>query len=233
MAGFRMHVGTAALVGVGYGLAAVKPLGFAPEGAVLAGGLTAVGGMLPDLDSDTGRPLREIFGLAAAVVPLLLMTRLMDMHLTHEAILLVLIGLYLLIRYGVSEMLARMTVHRGMFHSVPAMLIAGLVVYMEYGSADRTLRGLLACGVMLGFFSHLLLDEIYSVDFNGFRVKLKSSAGSAVKLFSPSVWGTTVCYAILGILISAAWLDWKQGGEEAWKTYWAKVDWKNGWTAKR
>src|SRR5437773_3024344 len=116
MAGFRMHVGTAALVGVGYGLAAVKPLGFAPEAAVLAGGLTAVGGMLPDLDSDTGRPLREIFGLAAAVVPLLLMTRLMDMHLTHEAILLVLIGLYVFLRYGVSELLARMTVHRGVFH---------------------------------------------------------------------------------------------------------------------
>ena len=59
MAGFRMHVGTAATIGVGYGLAAVKPLGFAPDAAILAGGLTAVGGMLPDLDSDTGRPIRK------------------------------------------------------------------------------------------------------------------------------------------------------------------------------
>ena len=57
------------------------------------------------------------------------------------------------------------------------------------------------------------------------------SAGSAVKFFSPSVWGTTACYAILGILLSAAWLDWKQGGEQAWKSYWTKVDWKNVWTA--
>ena len=149
------------------------------------------------------------------MVPLLLIHRLMDMHLSHESILLVLLGLYFFIRYGVSRMLARITVHRGMFHSVPAMLIAGLVVYIAYGSPDRTLRGLLAGGVMLGFLSHLVLDEIYSVDFNGLRVKLKSSAGSAVKFFSPSVWGTIACYAILGILLSAAWLDWKQGGEEA------------------
>jgi hypothetical protein len=33
--------------------------------------------------------------------------------------------------------------------------------------------------------------------------------------------------------LSAAWLDWKQGGETAWKNYWAKVDWKNSWLAKR
>lgn len=233
MAGFRMHVSTAALCGVGYGLAAVKPFGFNPDAAILAGSLTAVGGMLPDLDSDTGRPIKEIFGTAAAIVPLLLMPRLMGMHLTHESILLVLIGCYLFIRYGVSEMLARISVHRGMFHSIPAMLIAGLVVYLEYGSSDRTVRGLLAGGVMLGFLSHLVLDEIYSVDINGLRVKLKSSAGSAMKLFSPSVWGTVACYAMLGLLASAAWLDWKQGGEEAWKSYWARVDWKNNWIAKR
>ena len=39
---------------------------------------------------------------------------------------------------------------------------------------------------MVGFLSHLVLDEIYSVDFRGARIKLKSSAGSAVKFMSSS-----------------------------------------------
>jgi hypothetical protein len=232
MAGFRMHIATAATFGVGYGLVAVKPLGFAPDAAVLAGALTTVGGMLPDLDSDTGRPIREIFGVAAAVVPILLLPRLTGMNYTHETILLVLIGLYIAIRHGLSYALQRVTVHRGMFHSVPAMLIAGLVVYMEYGSADRTIRGLLAGGVMLGFLSHLVLDEIYSVDFNGVQIKLKSSAGSAVKLFSSSVSATVVCYALLGLMASAAWLDWKQGGAKVWHDYIAKVQTNIGGSPK-
>lgn len=226
MAGFRMHVSTAAACGVGYGLFAMRPLGFPPDAAILAGTLTAFGGMLPDLDSDTGKPIRFVFGLAAAILPMLLIPRLHDMHLSHEAMLLTLIILYMVIRYGLSRLLSRISVHRGMFHSIPAMFIAGLFVYMEYGSTDRTLRGLLAGGIMLGFLSHLILDEIYSVDVHGLRVRLKSSAGSAFKFFSPSLKATVTCYAILGILANIAWLDWKNGGEEAWKDYWAKVDWK-------
>ena len=63
---------------------------------------------------------------------------------------------------------------------------------------------------MLGFLSHLLLDEIYSVDFNGIRIKLKASAGSAFKFFSPSVWGTAACYALLGALGFLAYKDSEQ-----------------------
>ena len=71
-----------------------------------------------------------------------------------------------------------------MYHSIPAMLIAGLVVYLAYHSPDRDLRFLMAGGVMIGFASHLILDEIYSVDFRGAKIVLKSSAGSAVKFSS-------------------------------------------------
>lgn len=212
MAGFRTHITVAAGLGAGYGAAAVDPLGFGPEPAVLAAGLTAVGGMLPDLDSDSGRPIKELFGLAAAVVPLLLLPRLQQMDLSHEGMLAFLVGCYVFVRYGLAWALKQVTVHRGMFHSIPAMLIAGLVVYLEYGSPNRGVRMLLAGGVMLGFLSHLVLDEIYSVDFNGVRLKLKSSAGSALKFFSPSFIGTTVCYTILGALLILAYTDYKQMG---------------------
>src|SRR5438132_1108943 len=62
-----------------------------------------------------------------------------------------------------------------------------------------------AGGVMIGFLSHLVLDELYSVDFMGARIKLNKFAGSAVKFWSPSWPATAVCYALLGALGMLAW----------------------------
>jgi membrane-bound metal-dependent hydrolase YbcI (DUF457 family) len=207
VAGFRTHITVSTLTGVAYGAVAVNPLGFPAETAFLAAGVTAVGGMLPDLDSDSGVPVRELSGLAAAVIPILLVPRLLAAGMTQEGVLAALALLYLLIRYGAGWLFRRVTVHRGMFHSIPAMLIFGLLIYLEY-HGDRNVRLLLAGGVMLGFLSHLILDEIYSVDFNGVRLKLKSSAGSALKLVSPSWVATAVCYGILGGFGFVAYLDW-------------------------
>jgi membrane-bound metal-dependent hydrolase YbcI (DUF457 family) len=209
MAGFRMHITVSTLCGLGYGAAAVKPLGFAPETAFLAAGITAVGGMLPDLDSDSGVPVRELSGLAAAVIPLLLVPRLDATGMSTDGILATLGFLYLLIRYGLGFVLRRCSVHRGMFHSIPAMLIFGLLVYLEYHGGMRT-RLLLAGGVMLGFLSHLVLDEIYAVDFNGVRLRLNQFAGSALKFASPSWVATCVCYGLLVGLGFLAYLDYME-----------------------
>src|SRR5262245_1415668 len=208
MAGFRMHITVSGALGVVYGGVAVQPLGFSTEAGILAAGLTTVGGMLPDLDSDSGVPIREMFGLAAAVVPLMLVPRLMHMDVSREGILATLLFGYVIIRYGVADVFRRLSVHRGMYHSLPAMVIAGLCVYLAYHSPDRSIRLMLAGGVMLGFLSHLVLDEVYSVDWRGVRPKLKSSAGSAVKFMSPSVIATAVCYALLGGLGYLAYQDY-------------------------
>lgn len=212
MAGFRTHITVSTGLGVVYGGVAVQPMGFTTETAVLSAGLTAVGGMLPDLDSDSGVPVREMFGLAAAVVPLMCVPRLTQMGVSLEGRLAFVLFAYLVIRYGVSRVFKYVTVHRGMYHSIPAMLIAGLVVYLAYHKPDHPpTRVLLAVGVMVGFLSHLVLDEIYSVNFNGVRFKLKASAGSAVKLFSPSFAGTAACYLMLGALCYLAYLDFHAG----------------------
>ncbi len=208
MAGFRTHITVSGICGVGFGAAAVNPLHFPTETAVLAAAVTTAGGMLPDLDSGPGRPVRELSALAAAVVPLLAAPRLAAMGLTHEGTVVTLLTLYVSVRYGLSWLVKRLSVHRGMFHSIPAMLISGLIVYLDYGSPDRPTRVLLAVGVMIGFLSHLVLDEIYSVDLSGFRPKLKSSAGSALKFFSSSVYATMSCYALLGALGYMAYLDY-------------------------
>ena len=207
MAGFRTHITVSTGCGLAFGAAASNPLGFEPATAVLAAGVTAVGGMLPDLDSDSGVPVRAASGLIAALSPILLLPRFHAAGFSYDGTLAGMAAFYLFVRYPLAGVFKRVTVHRGMWHSIPAMLIAGLVVYLEYGGAIRT-KLLLAGGVMVGFFSHLVLDEMYSVDFDGVRVKLKSSAGTAVKLASQSVWATCVCYGLLGGLGYVAYQDW-------------------------
>src|SRR5205085_2109900 len=124
-------------------------------------------------------------------------TRVRAAGYSPEQTIVLLAGIYLLIRYGVSEVFKRATVHRGMFHSVPAMLITGLLVFLSYDTPYRMLRYYLAVGVMLGFLSHLVLDELYSVDFMGLRVRISKSAGSALKFYSPSWAATLACYVFL------------------------------------
>ncbi len=220
MADFRTHITVSGVVGVAVGAAAVEPLGFPVETAVLAAALTAVGGMLPDLDSDSGVPVRELFALAAVMAPLVMIPRLIQMGLTREGVLACLLIGYVVIRYWLRAVFKRLTVHRGMYHSLPAMLISGLVVYLGYHSDHRPTRLLFALGVMAGFLSHLVLDELYSVDLSGLRLRLNKFAGSAVKMFSPSMPGTATCYAVLGALLYLTYLDFTRAQAPAHVTDW-------------
>jgi hypothetical protein len=92
-----------------------------------------------------------------------------------------------------------------MFHSIPAMGIAGLLVFLAYDSPSLWLRGYLAVGVMVGFLSHLVLDELCSVNFMGARVS--KSAGTALKLYSSSWSATLACYMFLSGLAFVAWVS--------------------------
>ena len=75
MAAFRQHVTFSTVLGLGYA-AALKGLGWDAGQAMLAGGLCGLAGMLPDLDSDSGKPIKELFGLLATVASLFVFHRL-------------------------------------------------------------------------------------------------------------------------------------------------------------
>jgi hypothetical protein len=173
----------------------------------LGTGLTALGGLLPDLDSDSSVPVREVFGLAAAAAPFLLMQRVTNLGFSTEQTLVILGGVYLIIRYGLRTLLAKITVHRGMFHSIPAMLIAGLLVFLLYHSPSALIRLYLAGGVMLGFLSHLVLDAIYDVDLMGSKLRPTNHTGGPLKFFSPSWLASLTTYGVLGSLVYAVYLQ--------------------------
>lgn len=207
MASYKGHLTVSTALGIAYGVAGYGYLNLDWGSACLGAGLTALGGLLPDLDSDSGVPARELFSLAATVTPFLMLGRLSHQGLTTDQMLVVMAVSYLLVRYVVRFLFQRLTVHRGMFHSVPGMLIAGLGVFLLHHGPDQRTRLFLAGGTILGFLSHLVLDEIYSVNFMGFHFKMNKYAGSALKLFSPSWTATLSTYVLLAGLGIVAWGD--------------------------
>lgn len=207
MAAYREHITVSGICGVGYGVTAWFAFGFTPVEAALAGTLTWIGGMLPDLDSDSGRPIRELFSLLAAIVPCVMLRRLMRWGGSPENTMFLAVCVYVGVRYIASAVLAKVSVHRGMFHSIPAMLIAAEMVFLGYESDRQIVRLLMAGGVALGFMSHLVLDEVYAVQWTGVRLKLNKAAGSAVKLFGTDLPANAVAYSLLFVLSYASLVE--------------------------
>ncbi len=203
MASFKEHVGFSGLLGVGYGLGATFLLGFTPIQGALAGYLAGVGGMLPDLDSPTGKPGQEIFSLTAAVAPLILIGNVLKwtkLPTDTETVMLTMLLMYFAIRYGGSWFTSKLSVHRGMFHSIPANLIAAEVTYLFYPTDNVVVKALMAGAIAVGFFSHLLLDEIYAVRWSGAIPSLKKSFGTAIKFWGREFGPSAFTYMLLLIL---------------------------------
>ena len=200
MANFKTHITTSTICGIAYGAYGYLAGGFSAANCIVAAGLGSVAGMLPDLDSDNGVPVRETFCLASAVIPVLMLDRFMLMGMTHEEMVIAAGAIYFLVRFGVAWIFKRYTVHRGMWHSVPACAICGLLAYMIC-SCDERVRIFKAFAVVVGFMSHLILDEIYSVDLRNRRIK--KSFGTAVKFFGNKWWPNVSAYGKLALLVLA------------------------------
>lgn len=206
MADFKTHITTSTLCGIGLGATAYLGFNYPLDQSLLAAGLCAVSGMLPDLDSDNGVPVRETFAFAAAIVPMLMIDRFQHMGLSVEKMVLAGIGIYLGIRFGVSRIFKRFTIHRGMWHSIPAALLAGSMAFFICSSEDVRLRLFKAFAVFVGFCSHLVLDEIYSIDLSGRSIRIKRSLGTAMKFWSGNSLANFTVYSLLiGVVLIVAY----------------------------
>ena len=199
MAMFPTHIKFSTLAGIGGGIAAYVGFGVPPTTSAVGAGLCCIGGILPDIDSGPGIPLREITTFLASVVPTMLITRLLSYNFTQETLILAGAVIYVAIRFGLAHFLRHYTVHRGMFHSFPSMAIFGELTYLLFYGESMFVRLFMVAAVCLGFFIHLLLDEIYSVEWDG-RPHLKRSFGTAMKFIGPEWWPNVACYVKLGVL---------------------------------
>ena len=197
MAAYREHITVSGILGVAYAAAAVFLFGYSVIQATIVAVITWVAGMLPDLDSESGRPIRELSGLIAAFAPLLLLQHAQDAGVRGDRAMLFAILAYAAVKYGGAFLLGKLTVHRGMFHSIPALLIASEFMFLTYYSDEIRVRLLMAVGVGIGFLSHLVLDEMYSVQWDGMKVRLAKSSGSAMKFFGPEALPNGVTMGLL------------------------------------
>lgn len=207
MAGFKTHLTTSTLIGIGYASVGHVAYQVPLPTAVLAGGLCSLAGILPDVDSDTGRSQREITGFVAAVVPMLLIERFIQLGLTHETIVLAAALTYIVIRFGLTRFLQRFTVHRGMWHSLPAAAIAGLITALLCSCPDSTRRMFKVGGVVTGYVWHLLLDEFYAMHWENGRFRFKKSFGTAFKMFGKNPWANLSTYGKLMAAVILVMVD--------------------------
>lgn len=182
MANFTTHVAVAAASSGAASTTALKAGLIAVPEALILTLLGIIGGVLPDIDLKYSHPSKIIFSFLGLLGGLLTVFSVTGQWSVVE--LWVLGGVvFFCVRYPLWYMFHRLTTHRGAIHSVVAGVFAGcasvVLSYHVLGHAAH-LAWLVGIFVFWGFMIHLVLDEVYSVDFMNQRVK--RSFGSALKL---------------------------------------------------
>ena len=141
--------------------------------------LGIVGGMLPDVDAVNSKPVRLLFNVLALLSATAVLSILKNYVVSYQLVALA-VGIYWFTRYLVLASIKRFTVHRGIFHSVLALLFFALLMVcisdyaFKQSASYAWLNGFF---LGFGFLVHLLLDEMYSVDLSNRR--MKKSFGTA------------------------------------------------------
>ena len=133
---------------------------------------------------------------------------------------LVWIGSFLAVRVLLCESFARLTVHRGIWHSLLAAVFAALAAvnllhWLLGQAAEAAWVGGLMVGI--GYLAHLALDEAFGVDLLGVRVR--RSFGTALKPWSYKDPASSLAMAAAVGL--AAWLAPARAiGAPVWRRDW-------------
>ncbi|MGY6275335.1 metal-dependent hydrolase [Methylomonas sp. MgM2] len=183
MANFKTHVSVTLLASSTANVVVVNGGLFYAEQSASYVVLGLIGGLLPDIDSDHSRQVRHLFtGLGLCCAGVIWQT--LEDNLSQRLIIPVALLAFGVVRYLLMYLFQRMTVHRGVFHSVLAgIFFALLLVCIRYYSLATSNLDAWLGGVFLlfGFIVHLCLDELFSVDLaNG---RMKKSFGTALKVY--------------------------------------------------
>jgi hypothetical protein len=201
MANFRTHLTGGALVSAG---AAFASYGQGLSDAAQTQALFAVGtaaSLLPDIDADDSMPLRAVFDITGIVVGFLVAFAFAGRFGVLELVG-IWAGTWLIVRWPLRMAFARFTRHRGIWHSLLMALVvalaAGIAADLRLGVAPA-MAWLVAGFVLLGYVTHLILDEAASVDLLGRQVN--RSFGTALKPASLRSWPGSLALIGLAVLL--------------------------------
>jgi hypothetical protein len=201
MANFNTHLSIATAASLGAAVVAVNVHLIATADMAWLIFLGILGGLLPDIDASNSRPVKLLFTVLALMGGAGALQIFKD-HYQPYPLSVIVASTYLLIRYVVFTLFNRLTVHRGVFHSVLAAVFFALLMtcisyhFLHWRILQAWLNGLF---IALGFIVHLLLDEIFSVDLSNAR--MKASFGTALKLFSHSNMTASALMTLLSLML--------------------------------
>jgi membrane-bound metal-dependent hydrolase YbcI (DUF457 family) len=181
MANFTTHIGVGTLVSGALATLTLAADVVAPENLIAVAAAGVLGSVLPDIDLKDSRPSRALFSGLAAFLSFAALFSFAG-KLTIAELWLLALAVFLGVRYGAHFVFHRMSYHRGIYHSLLAAVFFACLTAAVYKWVLGRHEGVawLAAGFMLvGYLTHLTLDEIYSVDVMDTRIK--ASFGTALK----------------------------------------------------
>lgn len=194
MADFKAHTSVGTLWGLLLGTVSVISDFCSLIGGIVIFFLAATSSAAPDIDSDTGRPRELVLSFLGIAIPIVLLFNISDSTSSENILAATLISFFL-VRYILGYLLAKFTVHRGLWHSIPAAVLCSEITYLLFFDLPEKVRLLYALSVLGGFISHLLLDEMYSVKV--LALDTKRSFGTALKFTGPSKLQTFLLYFLI------------------------------------
>lgn len=203
MANFTTHIAVGTVVSGGLATLTLAADVMAPEDLVAITLAGVLGSVLPDIDLKDSRPSRALFSGLAIFLSFCALFTVADRYSIAEMWLLWL-GTFVLVRFGAEAAFHRFSAHRGIWHSILAGLLfcfLTAIVFEQALGKPEGIAWLAGCFLLAGYLTHLVLDEIYSVDVMDTRVK--ASFGSALKLYDPRSLGDSVIVAAAAVALFA------------------------------
>lgn len=183
MANFTTHIGAGTIVAGALATLTLAADVVAPENLVAVTLAGVLGSVLPDIDLKESRPSRAMFAGLAVFFSFAVLFNVAAKYSIAE-LWIVWLGTLVGVRYGLHTIFHKISVHRGIWHSLLAGAFCSIltaIVFHRLLGRPEGVAWLAAGFMMIGYLTHLVLDEIYSVDV--MDVRIKSSFGTAVKLF--------------------------------------------------
>ena len=160
---------------------AAKLLGTGPADALLMLGAGVFAGILPDIDLERSHASRALFTALALLASVGWLFANVERHSVVE-LWGAALAIGLVVRWPLMAAFHALTVHRGALHSLAAALMSGtLATVGTYHGLGRSpeIAWMVGAFTALGYTVHLAMDELWSVDFSGARIK--RSFGTALK----------------------------------------------------